>query len=185
MTASLSGVGRRWSRYLTTRFQTELTQLSQMLFLYISVLSLSTFTWQKSMLTTKMICDKHNQWQWKPIAEYQGYKCKDCSMMVHKKCIRLVNESCTAEGAIQISGDQLIIAVWEVLFRSWGGHSEALAGGEAWQDRTDGSYWQLGEVQRGSCPSGDWLGTQKKESKNIVSYHLSLLFMCTLPLGQK
>ena len=44
------------------------------------------------------------------ITEYQGYKCKECSMVVHKKCIRLVNESCTAEGAIQISGDQLIKA---------------------------------------------------------------------------
>jgi len=40
-------------------------------------------------------------WGWE-----KGHKCKECSMTVHKKCIRLVNESCTAEGAIQISGPE-------------------------------------------------------------------------------
>ena len=39
-------------------------------------------------------------------------------------------------------------------FRSWGGHSEAHGGGEAWQDRPNGSYRQLWEVQRRSCSSG-------------------------------
>ena len=31
-------------------------------------------------------------------------------MTVHKNCVRLVNDSCTAEGAIQISGD-----VWSTM----------------------------------------------------------------------
>jgi len=40
-------------------------------------------------------------WAWE-----KGYKCKECSMIVHKQCIRLVNDSCTAEGALQISGPE-------------------------------------------------------------------------------
>ena len=111
----------------------------------------------------------------KQTIECQGYKCKECSMIVHKQCIRLVNDSCTAEGALQISGGwwksfhpflRNKSLVWEQLFRSWGGDPEAHGGGEARQDRPNGPYRQLREIQRGSCSSGYsliiWSGTGGK-----------------------
>ena len=56
--------------------------------------------------------------------------------------------------------------VWEQLFRSWGGDPEAHGGGEARQDRPNGPYRQLREIQRRSCSSGYsliiWSGTGGK-----------------------
>ena len=85
----LNGPGRRW---LALTFQQNIIKPNIMISIVLVYASSSIVSHLKFA---------HNN---KQTIECQGYKCKECSMIVHKKCIRLVNDSCTAEGALQISG---------------------------------------------------------------------------------